>query len=189
MDDEHKILGKGTQGIVYSTDDPGICVKQFECDEEFECERSALLKLKGIPNICQIHHSNEKNLEIFMTRYDYNLSTLRSMLTYDTRLYLLDQLTEQLFSALDAIKKLGVFHGDIILSNLLCNYRDGNIECFIGDFGASDDEDEADDARAMVYALIFFVDSVVPPWKIREFIMSLDTIKDSTKTTLLIAWE
>lgn len=89
-----------------------------------------------------------------MEKYGDNLLNLAYKIPYNKRLELIDFIVNQILVGLEQIHRRGIIHGDLLISNIFCNYdeNENTIECFIGDFSLSSVFDfNREDKKAILF--------------------------------------
>ena len=172
---EYKI-GGGAEGEVFIIDDFSVA-KAFHEFESYNNEKCTLLKLKGVKGFSQIISSDDKSKTIVMTRYMCDIGQLDENLK--------DKFEEAICSQLsESVKYLhshNMYHGDLTMHNIFCNYDGESIECFVGDFGLSGSFDIIDEVvEEELYMDKLYISSFRETRKWRRKINTLfSSIKDS----------
>tara|TARA_R100000750_G_C2342995_1_gene95000 strand:+ start:360 stop:890 length:531 start_codon:yes stop_codon:yes gene_type:complete len=136
---EYKI-GGGAEGEVFIIDDVSVA-KVFYEFESYNNEKCSLLKLKGVKGFCQIISSDDKSKTIIITRYICDIGQLDENLKDKFE----DSICLQLSESVKYLHSHNMYHGDLSMRNIFCNYNDESIECFVGDFGLSGSFDTVDE--------------------------------------------
>ncbi len=131
----NNMLGSGSDGEVYINDDKTV-IKSFYNMSIYENERDILLKVKNIKGFSQIISYDDDNMLIIMARY---MTDLCDISEYHSELYNKhkDNILYQIMKSIKWLHNNNIVHKDIREENILCNYTESCIECYICDFGIS----------------------------------------------------
>lgn len=130
------LIGRGSYGEVIA-DDKNSVTKTYYNEDTFIRELFYLSYFKGCSHICQIKSYNFESKTITMQRYQTDLLHLSMILTYEERIRIMDTIIDQILISLQHLHSIGIIHGDLFVQNVFCNYDEGKIECFLGDFSLS----------------------------------------------------
>lgn len=130
------LIGKGSYGEITAGNNNTV-IKKFNMRYIYYRELFYLSLFKGCPNICQIVDYDHLEKRIMMTRYSYDLLILCEMLPKKVRIELANTIIEQVLIGLQQLHNKGIIHGDLVISNVFCNYEDNILKCYLGDFSLS----------------------------------------------------
>jgi len=131
-----EILGRGSFGTVFSSANPGICVKCFKTIEDYNAEYQAARYLLQLPkwplNLVKICRPQKFDIPeticgetyvgfMQMERLGHDLNQIRHITLPQT-----DQVFRDIGAALCALSEIGLVHTDVKTQNTLC-YNSGNV--------------------------------------------------------------
>lgn len=134
-----ELIGSGTYGKIYVTDDPKIVCKESsdKSSLSFIIEIAAMNYLKSVPYVIQAHSADIKHNKIYLPRYKCNLNIyiIENTMTLDIVRSVLYKVLVGLYHS----HKQGIIHRDIKCTNIFVNTNDKNEieDLVIGDWGCA----------------------------------------------------